>query len=80
MALDPLTGLDPTAPATTLRKDVKYDYVPPPAPPGGSSPSAYESGGVNDGTVGYTYYLVDENGNQRAVTFAEYAAATRLFG
>lgn len=73
MSLDPLSGLDPTAPATTLQKDVVYTYTPPPGAPA-TTPESTSS--YSNGQAGYTYYLVDENGVERQVTFSEYINAT----
>lgn len=72
MSLDPLSGLDPLAPATTLYKEVIYEYTPPLNPPV-LPPSS--SGSYGNGQASNTYYLVDANGVQRQVTFAEYMNA-----
>jgi hypothetical protein len=72
MSLDPYTGLDPAAPATTLYKTVTYVYVPPPPapPPVLTPPPSGTSYSGSSGTSSMTYYI-----NDQPVTYSEFVAA-----
>ncbi len=75
MSLDPLSGLDPAAPATTLTKLSLQIFspstvVPAPTPGSTGSPPATNAGGRP--IAEQTFIVVNADGTTRVITYAEF--------
>lgn len=77
--IDPLSGLDPLAPATTLSKTVKYIYVaPPPLFPPPPPPPVFYFNAIGGGGGGGSYSFTFNDGSSVNVTYSEYAGGFPL--
>lgn len=76
MSLDPLSGLDPAAPASTLIKSVAFVYTPPPPSPAPAPGYTNTGGQLNTGanTSSATYIVVTSSGST-TVTYQTFVSA-----